>query len=82
MFSFIETRLFSRLVQDYLSDEDYCKLQGELQNRLSSKWHWRRQEASMGSIRTRETCRVSRHLLCAPPSEHLLDAYDLPKERD
>ena len=30
MFSFIETRLFSRLVQDYLSDEDYCKLQGEL----------------------------------------------------
>ena len=30
MFSFIETRLFSRLVQAYLSDEDYCKLQGEL----------------------------------------------------
>ena len=30
MFSFIETRLFSRLVQDYLSDQDYCKLQGEL----------------------------------------------------
>ena len=32
MFSFIETRLFSRLVQDYLSDEDYCKLQSELIN--------------------------------------------------
>ena len=30
MFSFIETRLFSRLVRDYLSDEDYCKLRGEL----------------------------------------------------
>ena len=30
MFSFIETRLFSRLVRDYLSDEDYSKLQGEL----------------------------------------------------
>ena len=30
MFTFIETRLFSRLVQDYLSDEDYCKLQSEL----------------------------------------------------
>jgi len=30
MFSFIETRLFSRLVQDYLSDDDYSKLQGEL----------------------------------------------------
>jgi mRNA-degrading endonuclease RelE of RelBE toxin-antitoxin system len=30
IFSFIETRLFSRLVQAYLSDEDYGKLQGEL----------------------------------------------------
>ena len=30
MFTFIETRLFSRLVRDYLSDEDYCKLQSEL----------------------------------------------------
>ncbi|MGB7453790.1 MAG: type II toxin-antitoxin system RelE/ParE family toxin [Lysobacterales bacterium] len=30
MFSFIETALFSRLVRDYLSDEDYSKLQGEL----------------------------------------------------
>jgi mRNA-degrading endonuclease RelE of RelBE toxin-antitoxin system len=30
MFSFIETQLFSRLVQDYLSDEDYSKLQSEL----------------------------------------------------
>ena len=30
MFSFIETALFSRLVRDYLSDEDYGKLQGEL----------------------------------------------------
>jgi mRNA-degrading endonuclease RelE of RelBE toxin-antitoxin system len=30
MFSFIETQLFSRLVQDYLSDEDYCELQSEL----------------------------------------------------
>ena len=30
MFSFIETQLFSRLVQNYLSDEDYSKLQSEL----------------------------------------------------
>lgn len=30
MFSFVETRLFSRLVKTYLSDEDYCELQGEL----------------------------------------------------
>ena len=30
MFTFIETQLFSRLVRDYLSDEDYCKLQSEL----------------------------------------------------
>jgi len=30
VFTFIETRLFSRLVRDYLSDEDYSKLQSEL----------------------------------------------------
>jgi len=30
MFTFIETQLFSRLVRDYLSDEDYSKLQSEL----------------------------------------------------
>ena len=30
MFSFIETKLFSRLVRDYLSDEDYHQLQSEL----------------------------------------------------
>lgn len=30
MFSFIETQLFSRLVQKYLSDESYSQLQGEL----------------------------------------------------
>ena len=30
MFSFVETRLFSRLVQEYLTDEEYGKLQGAL----------------------------------------------------
>ncbi len=30
MFSFIETRLFTRLVQDYLADEDYSRLQRQL----------------------------------------------------
>jgi len=30
MFSFIETSLFSRLVQEYLTDEEYWKLQREL----------------------------------------------------
>ncbi len=30
MFSFIETRLFSRLVSEYLSDEEYAKLQQTL----------------------------------------------------
>ena len=30
MFSFIETRLFTRLVQEYLSDSDYSRLQREL----------------------------------------------------
>jgi len=33
MFSFIETRLFTRLVQDYLSDEEYRQVQpGLIQN--------------------------------------------------
>jgi len=30
MFSFIETKLFTRLVQEYLSEEEYAKLQGFL----------------------------------------------------
>ena len=30
MFSFIETRLFTKLVLDYLSDEDYAALQALL----------------------------------------------------
>ena len=30
MFTFIETQLFSRLVQEYLTDEDYRRLQDEL----------------------------------------------------
>ena len=30
MFSFVETQLFSRLVQEYLTDDDYWSLQAEL----------------------------------------------------
>ena len=30
MFSFVETRLFSRLVREYLTDQEYGKLQAEL----------------------------------------------------
>ena len=30
MFSFVETRLFSRLVQEYLTDQEYWQLQSEL----------------------------------------------------
>jgi hypothetical protein len=30
MYSFIETKLFSRLVSDYLTDEEYSKLQNAL----------------------------------------------------
>ena len=30
MFSFIETRLFTRLVQEYLNDDDYSQLQAHL----------------------------------------------------
>ena len=32
MFGFIETTLINRLVSDYLSDEEYGKLQQELMN--------------------------------------------------
>ena len=30
MYTFVETRLFTRLVNDYLSDEEYAQLQREL----------------------------------------------------
>jgi hypothetical protein len=30
MYSFIETKLFTRLVTEYLSDEEYCRLQEAL----------------------------------------------------
>jgi mRNA-degrading endonuclease RelE of RelBE toxin-antitoxin system len=30
MFSFIETKLFTKLVQEYLSDDEYSKLQQEI----------------------------------------------------
>ena len=30
MFTFVETSLFSRLVEEFLTDEEYLKLQGEL----------------------------------------------------
>jgi mRNA-degrading endonuclease RelE of RelBE toxin-antitoxin system len=30
MFTFVETRLFSRLIHDYLSEEEYSNLQGHL----------------------------------------------------
>ena len=30
MFTFVETKLFSRLVVEYLTDEEYVKLQGKL----------------------------------------------------
>jgi mRNA-degrading endonuclease RelE of RelBE toxin-antitoxin system len=30
MFTFVETRLFSRLVQQYLTDQEYRQVQGEL----------------------------------------------------
>jgi len=32
VFSFVETRLFTRLVQDYLTDEEYRELQAVLMN--------------------------------------------------
>jgi len=39
MFSFIETKLFSRLLGDYLTDDEYSRLQGALiEARNAARW--------------------------------------------
>lgn len=67
MYSFIETKLFSRLVAEHLSDEEYAKLQQVLIESPDagdvipgSGWN---QEASLEGIWPRKTRRRSRHLL-------------------
>jgi hypothetical protein len=80
MFSFIETRLFTKLVVDYLSDEEYAALQVALM---------RDPEAGpvipgSGGVRRRRARKarwVPGDLLCAPRQRRDLDANDVPEER-
>jgi len=84
MFSFIETRLFTKLVVDYLSDEEYAALQLALM---------RDPEAGpvipgSGGVRKLRWAAPGRgkrggvpgDLLCAPRQRRNLDANDVPEE--
>jgi len=84
VFSFIETRVFSRLVQEYLSDDEYRALQAALIENPEAgpaipgsggvrKLRW-------PAARTRQAGRVSDHLLSAANARHHLDADDVPEE--
>jgi hypothetical protein len=82
MFSFFETRLFTKLVVDYLSDEEYAALQVAL---MQGSWpgdsrFWRGPKASMGGARARKARWVPGDLLCAPRQWRDLDANDVPEE--
>ena len=84
MISFVETKLFTRLVQEYLSDDEYSRLQQALaaDPELGSviagsggvrKMRWRG--------RSGKTWRPSHHLLSAHSAWSDLDAYALREER-
>jgi hypothetical protein len=85
MFSFIETRLFTKLVLDYLSDEDYAALQAALMQHPDSgpvipgsggvrKLRW----AAPGP---RQAWGLPRHLLRATSPRRYLDVDDVSEER-
>ena len=85
MFSFIETRLFTKLVLDYLADDDYAALQEALMldpdaGPVIPGSGWRPQVA-MGGPRSRQTRRLPNHLLRTPRPWRYLDVDDLPEER-
>jgi hypothetical protein len=84
MFSFIETRLFTKLVVDYLSDDEYAALQVALMRDPEAgpvipgsggvrKLRW-------GGARTRKARWVPGDLLCATRQRRDLDANDVPEE--
>jgi hypothetical protein len=71
MFSFIETRLFTKLVLDYMTDDEYSALQ--IAHDRSGGWTsnpglGRCPQASLGGAGSRQTGRLSRDLL--RPSAH------------
>jgi hypothetical protein len=67
VFSFIETKLFTRLVQEYLSDDEYSKLQWFLASDpgggSDDSGDGRSEEAKMAGSGSRKAWRVSSDLL-------------------
>lgn len=87
MFSFIETKLFSRLLDDYLTDDEYALLQKAL---IESPEHGALVPGSGGvrKMRWAQPGRGTRkagwhqgYLLRQDPRRCYLDAYDLRKKR-
>lgn len=85
MISFVETKLFTRLVQEYLSDDEYSRLQQALVvdpeagsvipgSGAVRKLRW-------GHSRARQTWRSPSHLLSAHSAWSDLDADAVPEER-
>ena len=90
MYSFIETKLFSRLLGEYLTDDEYADLQVALADAPNSGAAVRRcggagigrcPQASLVTARPGETRWYSRYLLREDPRRDYLDADDLRKER-
>jgi len=82
VFSFIETRLFTRLVKQYLSDQQYAELQmARMANPELGGHRWNRwcAEAALGRSGPRQAWRLPRHLLRTPPEGHYLHVDDVPE---
>lgn len=85
MISFVETKLFTRLVSDLLGDDEYALLQQalianpELGDAIPGSGGVRKMR--WGGCRPRQTRRTSGHLLFAHQARPNLDAYRLSQER-
>jgi hypothetical protein len=87
VFSFIETKLFTRLVQEYLSDDEYRALQLALMERPEAGSvirgsggirKLRHTQTALASAGPRQTRRLSHHLF-ADCGTHYLDVDDIPE---
>jgi hypothetical protein len=85
MFSFIETRLFTKLALDYLSDDAYASLQEVLMRNPEAgsaiPGSGGGPEATLGSARSGQTRWVPCDLLRAPCERRDL-VNDVPEERN
>jgi hypothetical protein len=85
MFSFIETKLFTRLVQDYLTDDEYRELQArlieqpEVGNVIAGSGGVRK--LRWGGARPREARRLPGDLLLEARPACVLDADHVPQKR-